>query len=396
MERRGYIILVGDGMGDHPRPELDGRTPLEAAATPNLDRLAREGALGLARTVPEGMEPGSDVANLTLLGYDPKRYHTGRAPLEAAAMGVALAPEEVAFRCNLVTLGGESGQEVMEDYSAGHITTGEAHRIIQSLAEGLNDGEFTFHPGVSYRHLLVWKGGFAEVLTTPPHDISGQAVAPYLKKLNVMALLELMARARPILAEHPVNRARRERGQRQANSIWFWGQGRKPAMPTLAERFGLSGAAVSAVDLVRGIGRYAGLEPLMVPGMTGWLDTNYAGKVAAALGALAPGRLVYLHVEAPDEASHAGSLEDKLRAIEDFDRLVVGPTLAGLPAGARVLAVTDHYTPLSIKTHSNEPVPWAIWGEGVPASGASGFSEREAARGPLAEPGHTLIERLLA
>jgi 2,3-bisphosphoglycerate-independent phosphoglycerate mutase len=396
VEGRGYIILVGDGMGDHPRPELDGRTPLEAAPTPNLDRLAREGALGLARTVPEGMEPGSDVANLTLFGYDPKRYHTGRAPLEAAAMGVQLAPEEVAFRCNLVTLGGGSGDEVMEDYSAGHITTGEAHRIIQSLAEGLNDGEFTFHPGVSYRHLLVWKGGFAEVLTTPPHDISGQAVAPYLKKLNVMALLELMARARPILAEHPVNRARRERGQRQANSIWFWGQGRKPAMPTLAERFGLSGAVVSAVDLVRGIGRYAGLEPLEVPGMTGWLDTNYAGKVAAALGALAPGRLVYLHVEAPDEASHAGSLEDKLRAIEDFDRLVVGPVLAGLPAGARVLAVTDHYTPLSIKTHSGEPVPWAIWGEGVPASGASGFSEREAARGPLVEPGHTLIERLLA
>ena len=396
MSRGPYIIVVGDGMGDHPLAELGGKTPLEAAATPNLDRLARQGELGLAQTIPAGMEPGSDVANMTLLGYDPRRYHTGRAPLEAAAMGVSLAADEVAFRCNLVTLNGEPGAEVMEDYSAGHITSAEAAELIGDLQNRLGSDEFRFHAGISYRHLLVWKGGYAQVQATPPHDISGQPVAPYLKKLNLMALLELMARARPILAQHPVNRLRGERGLRPANAIWLWGQGHAPRLPSLSERFGLGGAVISAVDLLRGIGRYAGLEPLMVPGMTGWLDTNYAGKVEAALGAAGAGSLVYLHVEAPDEASHAGSLADKLKAIEDFDRLVVGPLLSGLPRGARLLAVTDHYTPLSIKTHSTEPVPYALWGEGVSGSGAAGFSEREAARGPLVDPGHTLIERLLA
>lgn len=390
-----YLILVGDGMADHPLAELGGRTPLEAAATPNLDRLAAGGELGLVRTVPEGMAPGSDVANLSILGYDPRRYHSGRAPLEAAAMGVRLAPGEVAFRCNLVTLSGSAEAEVMEDYSAGHITTGEAAELIGALARQLGGGEFSFHAGQSYRHLLVWKGGFSELKTTPPHDITGQPVAPYLKRLNLVALLELMERARPILAAHPVNQLRRRKDLRPANAIWLWGQGRAPQMPTVTERFGLGGAVVSAVDLVRGIGRYAGLEPLAVPGMTGWLDTNYAGKVEAALGALGPGRLVYLHVEAPDEASHGGSLADKLRAIEDFDRLIVGPAVDRLPAAAKVLAMTDHYTPLSIKTHSPEPVPFAIWGEGAGGSGARGFSEREAARGPALEEGHTLIERLL-
>jgi 2,3-bisphosphoglycerate-independent phosphoglycerate mutase len=395
LNSRPYIILVGDGMGDHPRPELGGKTPLEAAATPNLDRLAREGELGLVQTIPEGMEPGSDVANLCLLGYDPRRYHTGRAPLEAAAMGVKLAADEVAFRCNLVTLSGEPGAEVMEDYSAGHITSIEAEALILALEGALGSEEFKFHPGMSYRHLLVWKGGFSEVQTTPPHDISGQPVAPYLKKLNLMALLELMERARPLLAEHPLNRKKRAEGQRPANAIWLWGQGRAPQMPKLSERFGLSGVVVSAVDLVRGIGRYAGLEPLRVPGMTGWLNTNYEGKVAAALGSLRAGRLVYLHIEAPDEASHAGSLPDKLKAIEEFDRRVVGPVVSGLPPGARVLAVTDHYTPLALKTHSTEPVPYALWGEGVAASGAAGFSEAEAAKGPSLAEGHTLLERLL-
>jgi 2,3-bisphosphoglycerate-independent phosphoglycerate mutase len=390
-----YLILIGDGMGDHPLPELGGRTPLEAAATPNLDRLAREGELGQVRTIPEGMAPGSDVANLSILGYDPRRYHSGRAPLEAAAMGVRLAQGEVALRCNLVTLSGAAGDEVMEDYAAGHITTGEATELIGALSRKLGGGEFSFHAGQSYRHLLVWKGGFSELETTPPHDITGQRVAPYLKRLNLMALLELMERARPILADHPVNQLRRQKSLRPANAIWLWGQGRAPQMPTVAERFGLGGAVVSAVDLVRGIGRYAGLEPLAVPGMTGWLDTNYAGKVAAATSALGPGRLVYLHVEAPDEASHGGSLADKLQAIEDFDRLIVGPVLDRLPAATKILAMTDHYTPLSTKTHSLEPVPFAIWGEGVSSSGAKGFSEREAARGPALEEGHTLIERLL-
>ncbi len=221
-------------------------------------------------------------------------------------------------------------------------------------------------------------------------------MSPYLKKINLMALLELMERARKVLARHPVNDARHDRGLRPANSIWLWGQGRKPAMPTLKERFGLTGAVVSAVDLLRGIGRYAGLDPLVVPGMTGWLDTNYAGKVQAALEALGPGRLVYLHVEAPDEASHSGSLADKLRAIEDFDRLVVGPVINNLPAGTRLLALCDHFTPLSTKTHASEPVPYAMWGKGIGACGATVFSEREAGKFPCIGQGHTLLDRLLA
>ena len=367
-----YVILVGDGMGDYPMPELGGRTPLEAAAIPNLDELARRGELGCARTIPPGMDPGSDIANLAIVGYDPARYHTGRAPLEAAALGVDLRPEEVAFRCNLVTLRHEAGKIFMEDYSAGHISSEEAREIIQVLDSALGQEGRRFYPGVSYRHLLVWAAGEASWRTYPPHDWSGQEVGQ-LMTAAAAPLWDLVQASWPVLQDYEVNRRRLAEGKKPATSIWLWGQGRPPQLPTLKERFGLSGAVISAVDLIRGIGKYAGLDPILVPGATGFLDTNYAGKVAAALAALKDKDLVFVHVEAPDEAGHSGELKLKLQAIEDFDAKIVGPLLAGLKGlgDHRVLVLCDHFTPLSLRTHSSEPVPFILYDSRRPANHAA-------------------------
>ena len=360
-----YAILIGDGMADYPLEELNGRTPLAAAKTPNMDFLATHGDLGLVRTIPEGMEPGSDVANLAIMGYNPTLYHTGRAPLEAASMGVELGAAEVAFRCNLVTLRHEGNGDIfMEDYSAGHIDSGEARELIVSINQSMGNGSRRFYPGVSYRHLLVWQGGQEDWRTYPPHDLTGQNVRAYLAgQGKEKPLLDLVRSSWKVLAGHPVNRQRLDRGQKPATSIWLWGQGRAPKLPTIQERYGLTGAVISAVDLMRGIGIYAGLKPILVQGATGYLDTNYAGKVAAALAALETMDFVYLHVEAPDEAGHNGDLKSKLRAIEDFDYRVVGPMLEGLQllGPHRVLLLPDHRTPISLKTHSAEPVPYVIF-----------------------------------
>lgn len=396
-----YAILIGDGMADYPLDALGGRTPLAKAATPNLDYLATQGELGLVQTIPEGMEPGSDVANLAILGYDPRRYHTGRAPLEAASIGVTLAPEEVAFRCNLVTLRHEAnGDILMDDYSAGHISTAEARELILKINQCLGNGSRRFYPGVSYRHLLVWRGGQENWCTYPPHDLSGQSVRSYLNGAGAeKPLLELMRASWPVLADHPVNQLRRQRGQKPATSIWLWGQGRAPQLPTLPQLYGLSGAVISAVDLMRGLGIYAGLQPILVPGATGYLDTNYDGKVRAALKALEGADFVYLHVEAPDEASHNGDLPNKIRAIEDFDQKVVGPMLAGLErlGPHRVLVLPDHRTPLTLRTHSREPVPYVLFDSRRRSSGPPRrFNEFAAeAAGNLLPAGHLLLPRLL-
>jgi 2,3-bisphosphoglycerate-independent phosphoglycerate mutase len=310
-----YVILVGDGMGDYPIAELGGKTPLEAAATPYLDELARRGELGCARTIPKGMEPGSDIANLAIMGYDPARYHTGRAPLEAAALGVKLGPAEVAFRCNLVTLRREADALYMEDYSAGHIGSDEAKKLIQALEGALGADGRHFYPGVSYRHLLVWAQGDAAWRTYPPHDWTGKEVGHLMTDGPQAPLWELIRASWPVLQDHAINRSRAAAGKNPATSIWLWGQGRPPQLPTLKERFGLTGAVISAVDLIRGIGLYAGLTPILVVGATGFLDTNYAGKVAAALAALHRQDLVFIHVEAPDEAGHSGELPLNLQAI---------------------------------------------------------------------------------
>ena len=371
-----YVVILGDGMSDRPLQEIGGKTPLEVARTPNMDRLASQGTCCWVQTVPQGMHPGSDVANLSVMGYDPQRFYTGRAPIEAASMGVELGEGDIAFRCNLVTI--ENG--VMADYSAGHITSGEAAGLIESLQDELGDQRFSFHPGVSYRHLMVWRGGKSGMECTPPHDISDQPVKPHLPRgEGSKELLELMEKAREILENHPVNQRRREEGKNPANSVWFWGQGPRPWLPPFSERFGLDGGVISAVDLVKGIGVLAGLRPVSVPGATGYIDTNYQGKVDAAVELLKEHRFVYIHVEAPDEAGHQGSVETKVQAIEDLDSKVVAPLVEWAERcghRVRILLTPDHPTPIELKTHSPEAVPFVIWDSKVPVKGAEHYNER--------------------
>ena len=359
-----YVVLQGDGMADWPVAALGNKTPLEYASTPNMDRIASLGLLGLTHTIPDGYPAGSDVGTMSLLGYDPRRYHTGRSPIEAASMGVELGPHDIAFRCNLVTLGtGVDGEAIMVDFSAGHITNTEAAELLETINAELGGDDIEFYPGVSYRHLMVWHNGKEHMQTTPPHDITEKPIAGYLPAgEGGERLRALMAKSQAILATHPINRHRQERGHGPASSMWLWGQGRRPAIPTLAERFGLSGAVISAVDLVRGIGVLAGLEVIHVPGATGFLDTNYLGKAQYGLASLRQKDFLFLHVEATDEAGHMGAADKKVEALENFDQKVVGTILEGLcdfPAW-RVLLMPDHATPVAIKTHSSDPVPFAV------------------------------------
>lgn len=372
------VVLLGDGMADLPIEALQGRTPLQAANKPNMDRLAKRGRSGLAQTVPDGFPPGSDVANLSVMGYAPSRHYTGRAPLEAAAMEVQLGPADIAFRCNFVTI--EKG--IMQDYSAGHISTEEGRELIEALAPLMPNRKL--YAGVSYRNLLVLKAG-AKAVCTPPHDISDQPVASHLPSgPDAELLISLMEAAGPILANHPVNLNRIAAGKRPANAIWLWGQGPAPTMPSFAEKYMLDGAMISAVDLLKGIGRYAGLQVVDVAGATGNIDTNYEGKVEAALRALERLDFVYLHIEAPDEAGHEGDTALKVKAIELFDEKVVGPVIKGLDESGqdwRVLLLPDHATPISIKTHSRDPVPFTIAGTGVQPDGVERFDEAAARQG---------------
>lgn len=389
-----YVVLVPDGAADEPRPELEGLTPLQAARTPHFDRLAASAELGRARTIPTGFAAGSDVANLCLMGYDPNLYYTGRAPLEAASMGVDLAADQVAFRCNLVFI--DDGR--MEDFTAGHISTAEAAELIASLQQQLGSNEAAFHPGLSYRHLMVSEGKGAGARCTPPHDISGQPAGDHLPKEDDAGWLTgLMERSRELLENHPVNLRRIEAGQAPANMIWLWGQGKAPRMPTIRERFGISGAVISAVDLVKGLGRYAGLEVIEVPGATGYLDTDYGAKGRYALKALEDYDFVYVHVEAPDEAAHMGDTRAKVTAIERFDAELTGPLLKGLASleEHRVLLLPDHATPLATKTHADSPVPFLLFDSTRPVTGGPGFDEPTAASGRLVERGWELIELLL-
>ncbi len=353
-------------MADRPLKELGGKTPLQIASTPNMDRLAAEGTPGRVRTVPEGMHPGSDVANLSILGYDPRRYYSGRAPLEASSIGVKLAEEDVAFRCNFVTLKFNSDRTnaVMEDYSSGHITTGEARELIREIDAKLGSETIRFYPGVSYRHLMVWSQGPVETECVPPHDIIGKDIAGYLPSgKGEDVLRKIMTDSVGILEAHPVNRERIKKGKNPGNSVWLWGQGRRPALPTFTEKYGISGSLVSAVDLTRGLGIYAGFRILDVPGITGYLDTNYEGKADAALDSLRTADFVYIHVEAPDEAGHSGKCQDKIKAIEDFDARVVGRVMKNAEALGehRILLLPDHPTPIELRTHTADPVPFVLF-----------------------------------
>ena len=396
-----YLILVGDGMGDETQQELDGKTPLEEARTPNMDRLASTGVLGLTETIAPHQDPGSDVANMAILGFDPDRYHTGRAPLEAASMGVKLSSGEVAFRCNLVSLEtGSGGELLLSDYSAGHISSDSGRVLIKALQESLGNESFRFYPGVSYRHLLVWRGGRSDLSITPPHDVIGEPVAQYWQAYDdTPELKSLMESARQILDKQGVNRQLLTEGKPAANAIWLWGQGVAPVMPSLHARYGVSGVVISAVDLLKGLGICAGLVAVSIPGATGYLDTNYGGKVAAGLEALQNKDFVYLHVEAPDEASHEGNLRLKIEAIEAFDSNVVGPVLDDCRdlGKVRVMVITDHLTPIRTRTHARGLVPFAICDlPGTKKWAQRGYNERSAEKtGVVIRPGFELMEKFI-
>ncbi len=389
-----YVVLVPDGAADYPLDELGGQTPLEAAATPCMDRLAREGSGGLVQMIPAQRHPGSDIGNLEIFGYDSRVHYTGRAPLEAASMGVDLGDDGVAFRLNLIY--GEG--DVLVDYSAGHIASEEAAELVDALAAELGGPSLHFYPGVGYRHLLVWEHGPEEVVTYPPHDIMGESMTAHGPTgAGAEKIRALMAAAVPILAASPVNAARSARGERPANAIWLWGSGRGLRLMSLASRYGLQGGVISAVDLVRGIGKSAGLEVIDVPGITGYLDTNYEGKAEYALATLQRADLVYVHVEAPDEAGHNGDPQAKVQAIEDFDARIVGPILAGLESMGphRVLLTPDHCTPIVRRTHSREPVPFVLWGTGIAADPMQAYGERAAEQGGMqVKHGHVLMDYL--
>ncbi len=362
-----YVVIIGDGMADRPIEEIGGLTVLQKAATPNMDWLAGKGTIGMVRTIPEGMPPGSDVANLSIMGYDPASYYTGRAPLEAVSMGIELGDDDVAYRCNLVTLecNGSNSLTIMKDHSSGHITSEEGRELILAVNAELKNENVTFYPGVSYRHLMVWGNGSVKACCTPPHDILDRPVADYLPSGDGSRFLnELMKRSLNVLAEHPINEKRRSEGKRPANSIWLWGQGKKPSIPTYHEKYGLTGSLISAVDLTKGLGVCAGLKILNVPGATGWIDTNYAGKADYAVNALDDADFVYVHLEAPDEAGHAGNLAYKIKAVEDLDSLVIGPIFERVKkrfGDVRLLIMPDHATPVKERTHTSEPVPFIIY-----------------------------------
>jgi 2,3-bisphosphoglycerate-independent phosphoglycerate mutase len=383
-----YIILVPDGMADEPIEALGGKTPLEAARTPNFDRMAKEGFSGIVKTIPDGFPPGSDIGNLSLLGYDPAKNFSGRSPLEAANMGITLADDEVAFRCNLVTI----KDNVITDYSAGHITTEDAAPLIGKLNEMLGSEDIKFYVGKSYRHIVVMKtpyvSEFLGIKCVPPHDIPGKDIVPYLPQgpmsENVLGLMEQAKKALK------TNRT-------AANAIWLWGQGKRPNLPSFKSKFNLTGSIISAVDLVNGIGRLAGLEIINVPGATGYYDTNYAGKAEYGLESLKKNDFVYIHVESPDEAGHNGDHKEKVKAIENIDREIAGRILKYAEKNeVRVLVSPDHPTPVSKRTHTRTPVCFLMYGKGVTPNNLSDYSEKTAAGvGLKFQSGAAMVAELL-
>jgi len=390
-----YAVLIADGMADYPLQELGGKTPIEAADTPAMDLLARKGMLGVARTIPDRMTAGSDVANMSILGYNPAEYYAGRGPLEAANLGVEMKEGDVAFRCNLITVSGD----ILEDYSAGHISSQEAEQLIKCIDRGIGGGNFRFYPGVSYRHLMLASGGTAlglhETECKPPHDIAGQTVSRNLPKGGgAQHLIKLMSDSRVLLETHEINQVRIDLKENPANMIWLWGQGVKPRMPRFSDMFGVSGSVISAVDLLKGLGRIIGLDVIDVPGATGYYDTNYEGKAEAGVKSLKNHDFVFVHVEAPDEAGHNGDLRQKITAIERFDHAVVRRFLdaAKKQPGLRILVMPDHPTPVALRSHAADPVCFGIYGPDILPGNAAAYSESEARKsGLIFDKGHELM-----
>lgn len=396
-----YVVILTDGAADTPVEELGGKTPLEAANKPNIDELAKHGEMGLVRTVPDNLPPGSDVANLAVFGYDPQKYYTGRSPLEAVSMEVPLKLTDTTFRTNVVTLSDEPNyaDKTMVDYSSDEITTEEARELIKYVNDNLGTDEYEFFGGFSYRHLLVWHNKENKFSLTPPHDISDRVVGDYLPEDET--LRNLMIKSYDLLKDHPINKAREERGLHPANSIWIWGNGTKPNLDTYADRFGIKGSVVSAVDLIKGIGYCAGLNVIEVEGATGNVHTNFDGKAEAAIQALKNGDdFVYVHLEAPDEAGHRHEIDNKVKAIELIDSKIAAPIIEYLKNSGEdygILVMPDHPTPLAIKTHTSDPIPYLLYSskDCDRDSGYTTYTEAEAKKtGVFVEQGYTLINKL--
>lgn len=399
-----YVVILCDGMADYKLEELDGRTPMTVANKPNMNWLAAHGNVGMVKTVGDGFKPGSDVANLSVIGYAPAKYYAGRSPLEAASIGIDLKESDVTMRCNLVTLSDEENYEdkTILDYCADDISTSEAEILIQYLAEHFNNDEFSLYPGVSYRHCLVWHNGTTQVGTlTPPHDITGKKIKDYIPNHpNAQKLYEMMKQGHNLLKDHPVNQARIARGLLPANAVWFWGEGRKKPLTGFQEKFGLHGAVVSAVDLIKGIGKLAGMEVLEVEGATGYLDTNFDNKANAAMDALKNGcDFVYIHLEAPDECGHRNELQNKIKSLEIIDEKIIGPVLKNLEQydDYKVMILPDHATPIALRTHVSDPVPFLMYHKnGVAAHPVSLFDEENAEKtGVFIEQGDTIMEHFI-
>lgn len=398
-----YVVLLCDGMADYPVPELDNQTPMKKANKPNMDKLAETAEVGLCKTVADGLKPGSDVANLSVLGYDPKIYYSGRSPLEAGSIGIDMKETDVSFRCNLVTLTDEESyaDKTIVDYCAGDISTEEAKILIDYLAQHFNSEEFALYAGVSYRHCLIWNNGTLDVGTlTPPHDITGNPIKEYLPNHpNSKKLLDMMEKSYELLKNHPLNLERVARGERPANSMWFWGEGVRKPLASFYEKYGLKGTMISAVDLLKGIGKFSGMTVANVNGATGYLDTNFEGKAQAAIDALASGQdFVYIHVEAPDECGHRYEIQNKVKAIELIDEKILAPLLDALEAydDYKILIMPDHATPLCLKTHTNDPIPYMIYHKNQPVEGVECLCEEDAkATGKYIEVGHTVMDRFV-
>ena len=392
-----YLIIIGDGMADYPLRELEGKTPLQFAQTPWLDKIAKRGFIGRVKTIPRGLRPGSAIATLSILGYDPKKFYSGRGVFEAINMGIDFNEKDVILRCNLIT----ENDGILADYSAGHITTSEAKVLIDFLNSKLADEKIRFYPGVSYRHILLLRNSslnLDRISTTPPHDIMGRKIKNYLRSNRDANLLcKLMLDSKLLLRDHEINRVRVDLGENPANMVWLWGEGRKKELPDFKERFGFEGTVISAVDIVKGIGKSVGLSSIEVEGATGYLDTNYQGKVSAAINSLKEKDFALLHIEAPDEASHSGKIKLKIKAIEDFDRNVIGGVIPRLSAlgESRILILSDHITSLKSRTHASDPVPFLLFGKGVKSNNASLFDEITAKRKFYLKQGNKLIELLL-
>lgn len=401
-----YLVVLCDGMADYPVNELKGKTPLEAAETPNMDKLAKNSMVGLIKTVDDGLKPGSDVANLSVLGYDPNKCYTGRSPLEAGSIGIDMKDTDVSLRCNLVTLSNNEENyedKTILDYCADDISTEEANILVKFLADKLNNDEFKFYSGVSYRHCLIWNNGTLDIGTlTPPHDITGKHIKDYIPShTNADKLYKLMKRSYELLKDHPVNIARIEKGLRPANSIWLWGEGVKANLVNFKEKFNVKASMISAVDLLKGIGKFSGMNVVEVEGATGYIDTNFEGKAQAAINEFQNGQdFVYIHVEAPDECGHRHEIENKPKSIGLIDKYILGPVtdyLMGIGERFKVLVTPDHATPLSLKTHTNDPVPFFIYDSEKSLNGVEHFNEETAkSTGCFIEKGYKLMDEFIS